>query len=53
MNIIMSLWTKPCTDGKAHGYTTVENMIDSLILSANVAKKHYPEIHFYTDKLLK
>ena len=51
MNIIMSLWTKPCTDGKSHGYNTVENMIDSLILSANVAKRHYPEIHFYTDKL--
>jgi len=51
MNIIMSLWTKPCTDGKAHGFSTVENMIDSLILSVNVAKKHYPEIHFYTDKL--
>lgn len=51
MNIIMSMWTKPCVDGKAHGFSTVENMIDSLILSVNVAKKHYPEIHFYTDKL--
>lgn len=51
MNIIMSLWTKPCTDGKSHGFRTVENMIDSLILSSNVAKKHYSEIHFYTDEL--
>ena len=47
----MSLWTKPCLEGKAHGFNTIENMIDSLILSVNVAKKHYPEIHFYTDKL--
>lgn len=51
MNIVMSLWTKPCTDGKAHGFSTVEDMINSLIVSVNVAKKHYPEIHFYTDKL--
>ena len=51
MNIIMSLWTKPCTDGKAHGFSSVEAMLESLILSVNVAKKHYPEIHFYTDKL--
>jgi hypothetical protein len=51
MNIILSLWTKPCTDGKAHGFNSVEAMIESLILSVNVAKKHYSEIHFYTDKL--
>jgi hypothetical protein len=51
MNIIMSMWTKPCTDGKSHGFRTIENMMDSLILSVNVAKKHYPEIHFYTDNL--
>lgn len=51
MNIVMSLWTKPCLEGKAHGFNTIENMIDSLILSVNVAKKNYPEIHFYTDKL--
>jgi hypothetical protein len=51
MKIIMSLWTKPCTDGKSHGFRSVEEMIESLILSVNVAKKHYPDIHFYTDKL--
>ena len=51
MNIIMSLWTKPCVDGKSHGFRSVEEMIESLILSVNVAKKHYPDIHFYTDKL--
>jgi hypothetical protein len=47
----MSLWTKPCVDGKSHGFRSVEEMIESLILSVNVAKKHYPDIHFYTDKL--
>lgn len=51
MNIIMSLWTKPCTEGKAHGYNTVEAMMESIVVSSNVAKKHYSEIHFYTDKL--
>lgn len=49
MNIIMSLWTKPCLEGKSHGYSNIECMIDSIILSANVVKKHYSEIHFYTD----
>lgn len=47
----MSLWTKPCTDGKAHGYNNVEQMLESIILSANVVAKHYKDIHFYTDKL--
>jgi len=47
----MSLWTKPCTDKKVHGFNSVEAMIESLILSANVANKHYSEIHFYTDQL--
>lgn len=51
MNIIMSLWSKPCTDGKAHGFTTIEAMLQSLVLSSNLAKKHYENIHFYTDKL--
>ena len=51
MNIIMSLWTKPCTGGKAHGYSTVENMINSIILSANVVRQHYENIIFYTDNL--
>jgi hypothetical protein len=51
MNIIMSLWSKPCTDGKAHGFSTIDAMIQSLIVSSNVAKKHYENIHFYTDKL--
>jgi hypothetical protein len=51
MRIVMSMWTKPCTEGKAHGFNSVKAMIDSLILSVNVAKKHYPDIHFYTDKL--
>jgi hypothetical protein len=51
VNLVLSLWTKPCTDGKAHGYSTIKDMISSLILSVNVAKKHYPNIHFYTDKL--
>lgn len=50
MNIIMSLWTKPCVGGKAHGYSSIECMIDSIILSANVIKRHYSEVHFYTDK---
>lgn len=51
MNILMSLWTKPCTNGKAHGYSTVENMVNSIILSSNVIKKKYDNIIFYTDKL--
>jgi hypothetical protein len=51
MNIIMSLWTKPCVDGKKHGFNSIEAMMESLILSANVAKKNYPELHFYTDEL--
>ena len=50
MNIIMSLWSKPCIGGKAHGYSSIENMINSIILSANVIKKNYHEVHFYTDK---
>jgi hypothetical protein len=51
MNIVMSLWTKPCVDGKAHGFNNVQEMMESLVVSANLAKKHYDEIHFYTDKL--
>jgi hypothetical protein len=51
MNAVMSLWTKPCLDGKAHGYSSVETMIESLIVSSNVAKKHYPNLYFYTDKI--
>lgn len=51
MNVIFSLWTKPCTNGKAHGFTTVQDMINSLILAVNVAKRNYENIHFYTDKL--
>jgi len=51
MNIVMSMWTKPCIDNKKHGYGSVEDMINSLIVSVNVAKKHYNEIHFYTDKI--
>jgi hypothetical protein len=51
MNVIMSLWTKPCTDGKSHGFNNVQEMMESLVVSSNVAKKHYNEIHFYTDKL--
>lgn len=46
----MSLWTKPCVDGKAHGYSSMKAMAESIVLSANVIKKHYTEIHFYTDK---
>ena len=51
MNIIMSLWTKPCLEGKSHGYNNKEEMIESLVVSANVVKRHYDEIHFYTDNL--
>ena len=51
MNIIMSLWTKPCLDNKKHGFNTIEQMIESLILSSNVVKRHYNDIHFYTDKI--
>lgn len=47
----MSLWTKPCLEGKSHGFNSVKSMIESLILSSNVAKQHYSEIHFYTDKI--
>lgn len=50
MNIIMSLWSKPCIGNKNHGYNSIEAMIDSLIVSSNVAKKHYDNIHFYTDE---
>jgi hypothetical protein len=51
MNIVYSLWTKPCTDGKSHGFNSVQEMMESLVVSVNVTKKHYHEIHFYTDKL--
>lgn len=51
MNIIMSLWTKPCVGEKAHGYNNIQEMMESLVVSCNTAKKHYSEIHFYTDKL--
>lgn len=47
----MSLWTKPCTDGKSHGFNSIQSMIESIVLSSNVAKQHYSEIHFYTDKI--
>ena len=51
MNIVMSMWTKPCIGNQKHGFNSVEDMINSLIVSVNVAKKHYNEIHFYTDKV--
>ena len=50
MKIVMSLWSKPCVDGKAHGFSTIDAMIQSIVLSSNVAKKHYDNIHFYTDE---
>ncbi len=45
----MSLWSKPCINGKAHGFSSIQSMIESIILSANVIKKNHKEIHFYTD----
>jgi hypothetical protein len=50
MNIVMSLWTKPLRCGNSIGYNNVKEMMESLVVSANVAKKNYNEIHFYTDK---
>ena len=47
----MSMWTKPCVNNKSHGYRTVSEMIESLIVSSNVVKQSYEEIHFYTDKI--
>ncbi len=50
MNAIMSLWTKPCLNGN-HGYNSIQSMIESLVVSSNVAKKHFHNIYFYTDKI--
>jgi hypothetical protein len=47
----MSMWTKPCLDGKSHGYSSIEKMIQSTILACNVVKQHYNEVYFYTDKI--
>ena len=48
--IIYSLWTKPFIDkGSALGFNSLEDFFTSFILSVNVARQHYPNIHFYTD----
>jgi hypothetical protein len=46
----MSMWTKPCIDGKSHGFSSIEKMIESTILACNVVKQHYDEVYFYTDE---
>lgn len=51
LNVIYSLWTKPYRElGNTLGFDSIEDFVNSLILSVNVSKQHYNNIHFYTDK---
>ena len=50
MKIIYSLWTDPMKlNNNALGFNSLDDFFQSFILSVNVARQHYPNIHFYTD----
>lgn len=51
IKVIYSLWTKPliCNDDNL-GFNTIEDFISSLILTVNVTRQNYENIHFYTDE---
>lgn len=51
IKIIYSLWTKPLTVNNDNlGFSTIEDLISSLILSVNSTLKNYENVHFYTDE---
>lgn len=51
IKFIYSLWTKPLTvHGESLGFNSIDDFISSLILSVNVTKQNYKNIHFYTDE---
>ena len=42
LNVIYSLWTKPYRElGNTLGFDSIEDFVNSLILSVNVSKQHY------------
>jgi len=50
MKIIYTIWSKPHLEkGTNFGFPTLENFINSFVLSVNAMKLNYDDIHLYID----